>query len=77
MHLRNHGRNVVAYLPTGEQADHSENFRTQLRVFSSAGGRIVRDMEGEFILLFLPVIVFMVVCADGKARPRTSLRSHH
>lgn len=48
VHLANHGAKVVSYILTTQ--DHSELFKTNLRVFSSAGGRILRDIEGEFAI---------------------------
>lgn len=44
VHLSNHGATVVAFILTTE--DHSQTFKTGLREFSSAGGRILRDLEG-------------------------------
>lgn len=44
VHLSNHNAKIVAFILTTD--DHSERFRTNLREFSSAGGRIFRDVEG-------------------------------
>ena len=51
VHLSNHGSQVVAYILTTD--DHSEVFRTNLRVFSSAGGRILRELESALPSSFL------------------------
>ncbi|KAM0756342.1 YjeF N-terminal domain-like protein [Meredithblackwellia eburnea MCA 4105] len=54
-HLCNHGAKVVTFILKAKADDYEEGFRTNLREFSSAGGRILRDLEDlqqqEFDLL--------------------------